>query len=144
MRPTGEHGRPGKGIDVEPESIARALEKLVDPERVMYDPVRTANYSYDASFATRLQPRRPDVVVQPLTTRETAAVVRWCYEHDVPMYPRGAATAMTGGAVALNGGVVIDIKNLGGGVRHLPYAVSGTCITEKNSPNWRMALAKPS
>src|SRR5690606_19176442 len=112
MRPTGEHGRPGKGIDVEPESIARALEKLVDPERVMYDPVRTANYSYDASFATRLQPRRPDVVVQPLTTRETAAVVRWCYEHDVPMYPRGAATAMTGGAVALNGGVVIDMSRM--------------------------------
>ncbi|MDQ3458048.1 MAG: FAD-binding protein [Deinococcota bacterium] len=95
---------------MEPEAIAAALGRFVEPKRILSDPVQTETYSYDASFATRLKRYRPDVVVRAETTEEVAAVMRWCYEHEVPVYPRGAATSQSGGAMAVRGGVSLDLS----------------------------------
>src|SRR5690606_32429160 len=92
--------------------MAKALAAIVDPSRVLSDPVNLANYAYDASFATRLDPRAPDVVVQPVSTEEVSAIVKWCYDHDVPVFPRGSATSQSGGYIALNGGVVVDLSRM--------------------------------
>ena len=40
--------------------------------------------------------------------------------------------------------VVVDIEDADDGLEPSDQAVSGTWMTEKNSPSWRMALAKPS
>ena len=42
---------------------------------------------------------RADAVVLPATTEEVAAVMRWCYEHDVPLTARGGGTGLAGGAI---------------------------------------------
>jgi glycolate oxidase subunit GlcD len=39
-------------------------------------------------------------------------VVGWCYEHDVPIVPRGGGTGYAGGAVPLDGGVVLSLERL--------------------------------
>ena len=44
---------------------------------------------------------------------------------------------------AREGRIIIDIENADG-LGHRGQAVSGTCITEKNRPSWRIALANPS
>lgn len=49
---------------------------------------------------------------------EVAAVLGWCYEHDVPIVPRGGGTGLTGGAVPTHGGVVLSLERLRG-VREL-------------------------
>ena len=38
--------------------------------------------------------------------------MRWCYEHDVAIIPRGGGTGFTGGAVPLDGGVVLSLERL--------------------------------
>lgn len=53
-----------------------------------------------------------DAVVLPATTEEVAAVMRWCYEHDVPLTARGGGTGLAGGAIPVNGGVVIGFERL--------------------------------
>ena len=40
----------------------------------------------------------PDLVVLPLTTEETAAVVRLCYKHRIPVVTRGAGTGLEAGS----------------------------------------------
>jgi D-lactate dehydrogenase (cytochrome) len=50
----------------------------------------------------------PDLVVLPVTTEETAAVVRLCYTRRVPLVTRGAGTGLEGGCIAYSGGVVLD------------------------------------
>jgi glycolate oxidase len=95
---------------MEAERIAAALKDIVEPGRILSDPVQTETYSYDASFATRLKRYRPDVVVRVKNTDEVASVVRWCYDNEVPIYPRGAATSQSGGAMAVRGGVAIDLS----------------------------------
>ncbi|HET7043370.1 MAG TPA: FAD-linked oxidase C-terminal domain-containing protein [Gaiellaceae bacterium] len=52
-----------------------------------------------------------DAICFPATTDEVARVVAWCYEHDVPMTPRGGATGLAGGAIP-DGGVIVALERL--------------------------------
>lgn len=54
-----------------------------------------------------------DAVVLPSTVDEVAAVMRWCYEHDVPLTARGGGTGLAGGAIPVVGGVVVGFERLG-------------------------------
>jgi glycolate oxidase subunit GlcD len=53
-----------------------------------------------------------DAVVLPSTVDEVAAVMRWCYEHDTPLTARGGGTGLAGGAIPVDGGVVIGFERL--------------------------------
>jgi glycolate oxidase subunit GlcD len=54
---------------------------------------------------------RADAVVVPGSPEEVAAVLAWCYEHDVPLVARGGGTGYAGGAVP-DGGVVLALERL--------------------------------
>ena len=69
-----------------------------------------AAYLADATEARGLR-GRADAVVLPRTAAEVAEVVAWCYEHDVPITPRGGGTGFAGGAVPL-GGIVLGLERL--------------------------------
>src|SRR3954467_12510795 len=71
-----------------------------------------ARYLADASASAGLR-GRADAVVLPGDADEVAAVVAWCYEHDVAVIPRGGGTGYAGGAVPLDGGVVLGLERLG-------------------------------
>jgi len=55
---------------------------------------------------------RADAVALPGDALEVAAVVAWCYEHDVAITTRGGGTGYAGGAVPLDGGVVLSLERL--------------------------------
>ncbi len=55
---------------------------------------------------------RPDAVVLPADTEGVARVMGWCYEHDVPVIPRGGGSGFAGGAVPVDGGVVVGLERL--------------------------------
>jgi glycolate oxidase subunit GlcD len=84
------------------------LARIVGAEHVL-DPV--APYLDDASVASGVR-GRADAVVRPADAEQVAAVVAWCYERDVPIVPRGGGTGYAGGAVPLDGGVVLALERL--------------------------------
>ncbi|HEY5344078.1 MAG TPA: FAD-linked oxidase C-terminal domain-containing protein [Solirubrobacteraceae bacterium] len=53
-----------------------------------------------------------DALALPRCAEEVAAVLAWCYEHEVALTPRGGGTGFAGGAVPLEGGVVLDLRHL--------------------------------
>jgi glycolate oxidase subunit GlcD len=55
---------------------------------------------------------RADAVVLPGSADEVAQVLAWCYDHDIPLTPRGGGTGFAGGAVPLDGGVVVSLERL--------------------------------
>jgi glycolate dehydrogenase FAD-linked subunit len=55
---------------------------------------------------------RADAVVLPESADDVAAVVTWCYDHGVPIVPRGGGTGYAAGAVATEGGVVVALERL--------------------------------
>jgi glycolate oxidase subunit GlcD len=68
-------------------------------------------YDHDATRTRGLR-GHADLVVLPGTTAEVAAVLAHCYEHDVPIVPRGGGTGLAGGAVPLQGGVVCSLERM--------------------------------
>jgi glycolate oxidase subunit GlcD len=55
---------------------------------------------------------RPRAVVFPSLTEETSAIMRELARAQVPFTPRGAGTGLSGGALALNSGVVIEFARM--------------------------------
>ena len=51
-----------------------------------------------------------DLVVVPADTAEVAAIARLCHGAGVPIVARGAGTGYTGGAVPVQGGVVVSLE----------------------------------
>jgi glycolate oxidase subunit GlcD len=86
------------------------LSRLVGAEHVLDAPPGSP-YNHDAAHRRGVE-GRADAVVLPGSAEEVAAVVGWCYEHDVPVVPRGGGTGLAGGAVAMGGGVVCSLERL--------------------------------
>jgi glycolate dehydrogenase FAD-linked subunit len=93
--------------------IERELASLIGTESVLSGTTRA--YLSDATESRSIH-GRADAVALPSDPDEVAAVVRWCYEHDVAIVPRGGGTGYAGGAVPLDGGVVLSLERL----RHVP------------------------
>ncbi|MEZ5102287.1 MAG: FAD-linked oxidase C-terminal domain-containing protein [Thermoleophilia bacterium] len=85
------------------------LAQLVGSAHVL--PGTEARYLEDATVVRGLR-GRADAVVLPGTAEEVAAVVAWCYERDVPIVTRGGGTGYAGGAVPIDGGVVLSLERL--------------------------------
>jgi glycolate dehydrogenase FAD-linked subunit len=86
------------------------LSRLIGAEHVLDAPAGSP-YNRDSSNRRGVE-GRADAVVLPGSAEELAAVVAWCYAHDVPIVPRGGGTGLTGGAVAVQGGVVCSLERL--------------------------------
>ncbi|MBA2870357.1 glycolate oxidase [Anoxybacillus calidus] len=54
----------------------------------------------------------PKAVVFPKSAEEVAQIVKYCNEHDLPFLARGAGTGLSGGAIPLNGEVIISLTKM--------------------------------
>jgi len=98
-------------VAVASTAVMRAeLSRLLGAEHVLGAP-SSSPYNHDSSRRRGVE-GRADAVVLPGSAEEVAAVVAWCYEHDVPLIPRGGGTGLTGGAVPTDGGVVCSLERL--------------------------------
>lgn len=90
-----------------------ALAELVTelPEgTVVTDPDILASYRQDR--AADPNAGMPLAVVRPHRTEEVQAVMRWASANKVPVVPRGAGTGLSGGATAIDGGLVLSTEKM--------------------------------
>ncbi|MCD6064433.1 MAG: dehydrogenase [Flavipsychrobacter sp.] len=77
----------------------------------------------------------PEVVLQPETVEAVSAIMRYCNEHRLPVTPRGAGTGLSGGALPVFAGVVLDMKRfnkvLNVDKRNLQVVVEPGVITQE-------------
>jgi glycolate oxidase subunit GlcD len=92
-----------------PALIQRELTAIIGPEAIRDGTDRA--YLHDATESRSVR-GRADAVALPGDAGEVAGVVRWCYEHDVPIVARGGGTGLAGGAVPLDGGIVLGLERL--------------------------------
>jgi glycolate dehydrogenase FAD-linked subunit len=88
-------------------AVSSGLGSLLPRESVLEPEGR-----YLADLMGRGVQGRADAVVLPSTVDEVAAVMRWCYENDVPLTARGGGTGLSGGAIPIDGGVVMGFERL--------------------------------
>jgi glycolate oxidase len=99
---------PGRGPAPD---IAVVLERELGAERVIGPGhERIEDYARDESPLPQCFPPACAVLVE--STEQAAAVLRICLERRVPVTPRGAGSGMVGGALPLEGGVVLSTERM--------------------------------
>ena len=89
---------------VTPE-IAAQLQAIVGAKRFFAGDAVKDDFSHDEMPIYGKY--YPEVVCEAESTEEVSAILRVCYENDIPVTPRGAGTGLVGGCVPLCGGVVL-------------------------------------
>ena len=89
--------------------IYRLLARELGASRVLRDEAALERFAVDESGLGRYAPEAA-VLVQ--CAEEVALVLRLAAEHKIPVTPRGAGTGMTGGALAVKGGIVLCTERM--------------------------------
>ncbi|WP_065411969.1 FAD-binding oxidoreductase [Pseudobacillus wudalianchiensis] len=88
--------------------VLEEIKQIVSEERIFLNLAERYSYSYDASFGEYL----PEIAVQPISAEEISQLVKLANKYRIPVYPRGAATSLSGGPLPVKGGMVLDMTRL--------------------------------
>jgi len=88
------------------EAIINELKEIVQVNRVLTKKRDLYSFSFDASFGEYV----PDVVLQPQSKEEISKIILLANTYQIPVYPRGAATSLSGGPLPTMGGIVLDMS----------------------------------
>ncbi len=91
------------------DNLIDNLSAIVGREHVLSHPDELLVYECDGLPQHK---HRPRAVVFPSSTEETSAIMRELARAQAPFTPRGAGTGLSGGALALNSGVVIEMARM--------------------------------
>lgn len=89
------------------DSSFRKLRKIVGRQRCLKSKEDLSCYAYDATAKTYL----PDAVVFPKTSEEISVILKLANKDEFFVVPRGAGSGMTGGSLAVKGGVILVMSN---------------------------------
>lgn len=88
------------------EKDLKMLSAIVGSDNVYSDKAHLIAYSYDAT-RTRYE---PDAVVFPRHEQDVSDVLKYCNENSIVITPRGAGSGFTGGALPVNGGIMLAME----------------------------------
>ncbi len=94
------------------EAINEALQLLrvsMPQERVIFDRDILETYARDETPDIS---GIPDILVFPVSTREVSEIAKICSRLCIPLIPRGKGTGVTGGALALEGGMLLSFEKM--------------------------------
>ena len=91
------------------DALIEELREIVGDENVLSEPEELLVYECDGLPQHKHPPR---AVVFPNSTEETSEVLEVLSDEGVSFAPRGAGTGLSGGALAINRGVVIELARM--------------------------------
>jgi glycolate dehydrogenase FAD-linked subunit len=89
-------------------ALLRELRRVVGRSNVLHDYVDLQTYEYDAYGERSL----PGAVVFLRSTAEVSSIVKILDREKIPFVPRGYGTNVSGGSLALNGAVVLEMGRM--------------------------------
>lgn len=116
-------------------ALVRALRAIVGRANVLTERVDLQTYEYDAYG----EPSLPGAVVFVGSRDEVVAVVKLLDRASIPFVPRGYGTNVSGGSLALDGGVVIEMGRMN---KILDIDLPDLCVTvEPGIFTWDISVA---
>jgi len=94
------------------EGVYEALAKIVGAENVTREECDLICYEKDFSLSSTAQEFLPDFAIHTRTTEQASEVVKLANKNKMPIVPRGGGTGPWGGAIPVNGGIVIDMRKM--------------------------------
>jgi glycolate oxidase len=93
---------------ITPEDIA-FFQQIVSEGNILND---AENIERCSSDQTEDFVFPPDLILQPTTTEEVSAIMRYCNEQNIAITPRGAGTGLSGGALTVQAGICLDMRKM--------------------------------
>ncbi len=90
-------------------ALHERFAKIVGAKHAISEPSQLRTYECDGLLGYRV---RPAIVVLPGSTEEVAACVKLAREYGMPVVPRGAGTGLSGGALPVEGCVLIGLARM--------------------------------
>ena len=98
--------KPDKGTIAKRDEIIRAMQSIVSDEGVITNKEELRAYDCDGLMAYK---QVPLIVILPESTAEVSKVLKYCFENDVKIVPRGSGTGLSGGALPLADGITLGL-----------------------------------
>ncbi len=89
--------------------LQEEIISIVGTGNTLTHPAELMVYECDALTFHR---HPPDIVVFPRSAEQVQQVVRLAYKKNVPFLARGAGTSLSGGAIAIRGGILLEMARL--------------------------------
>jgi len=86
------------------------LMEICSPDRAYVGAEINKDYSHDEMPEYGYY--MPEIVVEAVTTDEISAIMRYAYENNIPVTPRGSGTGLCGGAVPIYGGILLSLAKM--------------------------------
>lgn len=83
------------------------LEELLGVNTITVDREQLEKYGQDE---TEDLCYFPEVVVKPLNVEQVSDLMKYCYQHKIPVTTRGSGTGLSGGALPIKGGVLLSME----------------------------------
>ncbi len=90
--------------------ILNTLKQIFDKEDILVDNASLETYSYDAT--PFLKGEKPLVVVFPRNEKQVQELVKFASKENIPLYPRGSGSGLTGGALPTKKGIVVSFEKM--------------------------------
>jgi glycolate oxidase len=92
--------------------IIGELIEILGAKNVIYNNFEAMEqYSHD-EVAEKSYAHMPEVVVKPSTTKEISKIMKLANKYKIPVTPRGAGSGLSGGAIPVNGGIVLSLEKM--------------------------------
>lgn len=86
-----------------------SLSTIIEPSRIFTDESNLKEYGRD--WTKYLEPK-PSAVVFPKSTEEVVSLVKWARQNKIALVPSGGRTGLSGGAVALQGEIIVSFQKM--------------------------------
>ncbi|MEZ5827316.1 MAG: FAD-linked oxidase C-terminal domain-containing protein [Hyphomicrobiales bacterium] len=101
--------QPDRGVIARRNDIIKQLKRIAPNATLIVDQEGRRTFETDALTAYRCLPL---AVVLPTSTEEVSAILRFCYDNQVKVVPRGAGTSLSGGALPLEDSIVLCLSRM--------------------------------
>ncbi len=83
-----------------------ALVSICGKEHVKTREVLSEDFSHDELAGIRVF---PEVMAEPISTTQISKIMKYAYDHLIPVTPRGQGTGLVGGAVPVKQGILLNM-----------------------------------
>ena len=95
--------------DIEANGVIALFEEISGRDYVITGKSECYDYGKDQTLDLHFD---FDILIKPASVGEISRIVRVCNKFRIPITPRGAGSGVTGGALPVNGGVVLSTERL--------------------------------
>ena len=91
------------------EKVLPLVQAILPAETLLHDDEELRPFECDGFSAYK---QRPMLVVLPETKEQVVELMALCAKHGIPLVPRGAGTGLSGGALPVDGGIMVSLTRL--------------------------------